>query len=290
MKNCNSVSLVTSCILFLCTDVVAVEILDQYHYQVPGQRHYGDYAIDAFQSLAQTITVEQAGTLSYIDLFISKTPGLRGYFEFSLRSTIAGAPNSSESLVEIPIDLNLIPDSTGFPGDPTPATKLDLREYGISIVPGQMLAIALERYASAAKPWLVWSTGEPPGGYAGGEIFERYYGGSEWIPKGYVAVDMEFATYVEIIPESSTFVLASAGAIAVLFFCAIRMMIDFNRRLRFGAALRRQPRLAPPRLSPLNLDSSLPPFSSRRRWSRSHRMHRRICHTAVTERNPNSRA
>jgi hypothetical protein len=189
----------------------AEPILDQSNLMVREQRSYGDIAI-YWAGIAQSFTVGRAGLLSHLDLYLSKTAGLKGDVKLELKHVINGVPDTGSPIFQTLIDLADLPRSVD-PQIPIAATTIDLAPFGLFVQPEEQYAIVLSRDDGSAPPWALWRTGQPSTAYERGDVFIRNHMLSwERIDD---TEDMAFATYVNPIAEPASYLLGLFGVVGL---------------------------------------------------------------------------
>jgi len=174
-----------------------------------------DLAVTSAQHLAQTFTAGVSGKLMQLDVIVLKSPGLTGTMTLSLRPTVGGIPDATNSLFQIEINLSTIPNSSSA-SDPKPTTSFDVSQFDVNVLVDQKYAISVEREGpSTPGAWALWREGRPFGIYSRGEEYMRSSFDGPWTPAvSTLGGDLTFATYV-LVPEPSSVVLAALGLIGL---------------------------------------------------------------------------
>lgn len=128
---------------------------------------------------AQTFTTGREGILSRVALMLGRQEAATGDFTLMiLPTTSEGFPDGSGALL-FSKSYPVTAVSTIGPFQYT-YTTFDISEAGISVVPGDQLAIAITRQSIGAEEWLQWDV-NVVGGYAGGASFQDRTGGiDDW--------------------------------------------------------------------------------------------------------------
>jgi hypothetical protein len=182
--------------------VHADQVLDQ---EVDATNGLSVLAVFVRQSLAQTFTVGRAGTLSEIDLQLSKATQADGSFTLSILPTSAGVPVSnaplfSRSYLDQPLPTN---------ADLFRYVAFDIADAKLSVSVGDRLAIALSS-SSGTSPdnWIRWAVNRYPSVptlYASGDqYFTRGDLSAPWQQEVYYKYSSGFRTFVspaQVVPE-----------------------------------------------------------------------------------------
>jgi hypothetical protein len=198
------VALMLGCVLAgpLIKPVHAAPILDQSFLGGVG-------SVSGHDDFSQTFTVGIAGTLSSVGVrifgFTDVTIDLRP-------TTSLGVPLLSDDPAAQLGRVNVTPPSSSFA-----LVSDDLSPFGISVRPGDMLAIVLR--SSSIQNWGVALDGDAT--YAGGQAFIRQ--GTDWktfsqVFPAFSQADFQFDTFVERIPEPSALTLLSVGLCGLLTY------------------------------------------------------------------------
>lgn len=202
--------------LFAADSASATVLLDQQH-NVPTST--ADSSNGAVSEMAQTFTVGIAGTLDHIDalMFQLGFPFLtNGDPKLSVYNTTAGLP-SGAPLVTVQVSKALVPfNNANF-------VTFDVSGANIPVSVGQVLAFGISTLSDPGPYfWLEDIDNGGPTGYAGGAAFRRTLPNQPW--QAFTpSMDHEFMTYVNAVPEPSTFVLGIAS-LAVLGIVTLRKM------------------------------------------------------------------
>jgi hypothetical protein len=175
---------------------------------------------------AQTFTVGISGFLSEVDILVNrKRIDADGNLLFDIRPTVDGTPVNDDAMILG--SLNIPKEDVMF-GTASFATSnfqwlnLDVSSFGIEVVVGEVLAIALKSDGTDELGDYRWgSYNYDP--YSAGVHFIRGYevGITSWIPGrkdhfGETHYDSCFRTYVDPIPEPATIFLLGSGLAGLL--------------------------------------------------------------------------
>ncbi len=211
-----SISIYFLIVIFTTHNLFAAPTLDQYF--VPPSVGGGESIISDFDK-AQTFTVGTSGTLSRVEIDIWRYP--IGFYHtidtpllFDIRPTINGVPieDDSRTLASVSIPVNYVPTTRSL-------VSVDISSFGIQVVPGDVLAIALRvnsgfNYYTAEEYAYGWFTDDlhpdnASSGYVQGSHFYRCtYPPCGSLPSGWNDIgnsgygynDLSFKTYVEATP------------------------------------------------------------------------------------------
>lgn len=177
------------------------EVLDQSFVGLGG-------SVSGLEDFAQTFIVGMPGTLSSVEVELfgnsPVTLGLR-------RTTSTGYPTSSDVPSELLASVVLTPPDTRFD-----FVRADFLPFGISVHPGDVLALALR--GTGVHNWKLSLDAEAT--YAGGEAFLRADSGWERFPDAFPSfwqADFHFRTYV--VPEPSAGILLVIGGLGLGVGC-----------------------------------------------------------------------
>ena len=178
---------------------VAVPVLDQ-EYDPAVTTATGFIGLSNFIDRSQTFTVRITGTLTRVDVLISRGDLTTAALLFDVRTTSGGAPTEPDSGANIlesqSIAAASVATSSGF---------FTINLTGISVTAGDLLAIAL-RSDDSANPAYSWH-GTTSDGYSAGAAFDRF--GGDWGDTFFA--DAGFKTFVDAVPEPTTLALMTLG-------------------------------------------------------------------------------
>ena len=173
---------------------------------------------------AQTFTVGLTGLFTGFDIWATRDEATTLPLLFDIRRTASGVPTEPDSGSDIlaagSIDATQFSITDVNPGSPPSILPhVELNEQSFSVVGGEVLAIALRSNAPSPSQFTFaysWH-GNSDGQYANGVAYFRTSG--LWrlsqVPLS-TSADRVFRTYVDAIPEPSTFFLLAIGAISLL--------------------------------------------------------------------------
>jgi len=167
-------------------------------------------------SVAQTFTVGIGGELTGVAIQIGRYFGTGGTLGVDILGTSSGIPTGS-SLASASLAWSSLPDWDV--NIPSAFVFVDLSSFNLSVLPGDVLAIALS-VLSGPDPQSTWD-GYWQGQYSGGIAFSTWRSGF-WEPQvlsdgqgGLLYGDMGFRTFVDPntnqVPEPSTWMLIVSG-------------------------------------------------------------------------------
>jgi hypothetical protein len=165
----------------------AAAVLDQSHTLT--QTVGGLITVNEFMP-AQTFTVGRAGTLTRVELQITRDSAATNDVALEIWPTAAGAPTGSPLLSKV-IPNSVIP-TVGVSVN-VPFTAVNIADSGLQVQPGQQYAIGIRSAATFDDPNTSWIRGYPA--YAGGDAYSTAFG-RPWESFG-SATDFGFKTWVE---------------------------------------------------------------------------------------------
>lgn len=160
----------------------ADEVLDQ---QSPGPIGFGQSPSDAVE-WAQSFTVGVTGTLSRIEVYILKLPGVIENLTVTIYEANSGVPTTSLGAATLFSDV--ITGSAAF-------RSVDFSGLGLSVTAGDKLAFGLKKAPDSGIHIMPFDGGNP---YAGGNTFSRNLGPPilAWVAQP--TADFGFRTYVDV--------------------------------------------------------------------------------------------
>lgn len=174
--------------------------------------------VDNQSVVAQTLTVGQTGLLSQVDLQIHKASAdTTGDPILTILGTSVGVPDSSNVLGSVSIPNSSI--SVDFGVSNGDFLSVDVSGLGISVIPGEVLALELTDPAGTGTYYWLDTSLFPGSTYPGGSEFTRYASSSTWLSED--PTDAGFQTWVAVtpaVPEPSTLMLLGIGCACLCGF------------------------------------------------------------------------
>ena len=164
---------------------------------------------------AQTFTVGVTGTLTALDLFLTRNSFLTGPLFVDIRPTVDGVPVLSHDSALASFSVS--PTAVAIVTPPGPAFRVDLFDFALSVRAGDLLAFALRSPESSRATGEYSAAAVPTDVYKRGELFTFSPSSGMHEMTRIPNFDLAFTTYVDPapVPEPGTLLLVAAGAVGI---------------------------------------------------------------------------
>jgi VCBS repeat-containing protein len=161
------------------------------------------------QEEAQTFTVGVTGTLTGVDVYISRFSGNTGPLILDIRGCQAsGAPTSGANQVLLTTSV----PASAVPGNPAAFYNFDLSSFNFHVNQGDQLAIVLHVGPDPNGNVTYYWEGRLENHYPAGCFYDRVIGNYDWIAP-YADGDLGFRTYVDPTPDQPPVVTMPGGSV-----------------------------------------------------------------------------
>jgi hypothetical protein len=167
------------------------------------QQNNATGTVDGSGVFAQTFTVGVSGYIDSVDVIYQNREPIQSIM-LQIRKTSNGAPYDSPNAVLAQVTLPIM-SNAGW-------VKSDLSSFAIPVTVGEVLAVGLD---GGPRIWRAsfWDQ------YSRGAAYTKSLYDGSWNPiSNFGGADFGFITRVNTIPEPSTLILLSAGALSLLAY------------------------------------------------------------------------
>jgi hypothetical protein len=201
-----------------CCDLYAADVLDQSNTVAPGGTSINSLEVDSIFAAGQTVRVGISGILSRVDLGVFRQNDISSPLSVDIVRTQSGQPSfaAGDRLASITLDQSQIPLVTTSAQlyNPTNNVSVDFSGSGLSFNSGDLFGIVLRSNPEITHNYSWWVARPSVDTYPAGGSYSFQYFNNAVLPHG--VPDTQFATYVQVAPEPSTFLLLGIGAISLL--------------------------------------------------------------------------